>query len=86
MNDAPHDPEPPTILELIDGAEAAAKIAAHSCRKQKSRDHFEFALALIRESWIAESGQQARGAGEVVADVREAMDLFALVFSRKGGN
>ena len=69
---------------LIDEAEAAAKIAAHSCRSQKARDHFEFALALIRESWIEESGQEARSAGQVVADVREAFELFAAVFNQKG--
>jgi hypothetical protein len=80
------DQKPPTLLELIDEAEAAAKIAAHSCRGQKSRDHFEFALALIRESWIAESGQEARSAARVVADVRSAMELFAAAFNRKGGN
>ncbi len=81
MNDPNPDREPPpTVLELIDEAEAAAKVAAHSCREQKARDHFEFALALIRESWIAESGQRARSAGQVVADVRETADLFARAF------
>ena len=80
------DQKPPTLLELIDEAEAAAKIAAHSCRSQKSRDHFEFALALIRESWIEESGQDARSAGQVVADVREAFELFAVVFNQKGAS
>ena len=86
----PTDPnpadKPPTILELIDEAVASAKNAAHSCRNELARDHFEFALALLRESWIAESGQQARSAAEVVADVREAFDIFALVFNRKGEN
>lgn len=84
MNDT-HE-KPPTLLELIDEAEAAAKIAAHSCRSRKSRDHFEFALALIRESWIEESGQDARSAGQVVADVESAMNLFAMVFNQKGDN
>ncbi len=80
-----HEP-PPTILELIDEAVAAAKTAAHSCREPKARDHFEFALALLRESWIAESGQEARSAGQVVADVRGAFEMFALVFNQKQGN
>ena len=86
MASIPDNESPPTILKLIDEAVAAAKIAAHSCREQKARDHFEFALALLRESWIAESGQEARSAAEVVADVREAFDLFALVFNQKQGN
>ena len=83
----PTDSEPPpTILKLIDEAEAATKFAALSCRTRKAQDHFEFALALIRESWIAESGQQARSAGQVVADVREAFELCALISNRKGGH
>ena len=88
MNRADPNPdrELPTVLELIDEAVAAAKLAAHSCRSQKSRDHFEFALALIRESWIAESGQDARSAVQVVADVREAMNLFAVAFNQKGAS
>ncbi len=104
MATIPDNEPPPTILELIDEAVAAAKTAAHSCREPKARDHFEFALALLRESWIdsaapprpagslrlsvslrsaAESGQEARSAGEVVADVREAFEMFALVFNQK---
>ena len=89
MNPADPNPDtkpPQTILELIDEAVAAAKHAAHRCRDRKARDHFEFALALLREGWIAESGQEARSAGQVVADVREAMNLFAAVFDRKEGN
>ncbi len=66
-------------LKLIDEAIASAKIAAHSCRNELARDHFEFALALIRESWIAESGQEARPATKVVEDVNEAMNLFARI-------
>ena len=78
--------EPPTVLDLIDEAVAAAKDAAHSCRTRAARDHFEFALALLRESWIAESGQDARKPEKVVADVREAFDLFALAFNSQKGN
>lgn len=89
MNDTDRNPDhdpPPTVLELIDEAVAASKHAAHSCRDERAREHFEFALALLRESWIAESGQEARSAGQVVADVRSAMNLFAAVFNRKEGN
>lgn len=86
MSDTNPNPnhEPPTVLELIDKAVAAAKHAAHSCRNEQARNHFEFALALLRESWIAESGQEARPALEVVADVESAMNLFAAVFNQKG--
>lgn len=79
------DTGPPTPLELIDEAVASAKRAAHACRDPRTREHFEFALALLAESWIAESGQEARSPGRVVADVRSALDLFAVVFNRKGG-
>ena len=75
-----------TTLELIDCAVASAERAAHCCDNKAAREHFEFALALLRESWIAESGQEARSAAQVVANVREAFDLFAAVFDLKGGN
>jgi len=80
------DPQPPTTLQLIDQAVATAKRAAHSCRHNLARDHFEFALALLRESWIAESGQEARSAAQVITDVRQVMNLFAAVLNRKEGN
>ena len=51
-------------LALIDAAVAASKEAAHACRSQAARDHFEFALALLRESWIAESGQESTKRGK----------------------
>lgn len=68
-------------LALIDEAVAAAKRAAHACGEPQAREHLEYALALLRESWVAEDGQQARGAGKVIEDVRWAMDLFAAVFA-----
>lgn len=73
-------------LVLIDEAVAAAKRAAHACRNETAREHFGFALALLRESWIAEDGQQARSAGKVIEDVRWAMNLFSAVFAKEGGN
>lgn len=69
MNDA--------TLDLIDRARAAAKQAAHACHNETARRHFEYALALIGEAWIAESGQEARGPERITADVRSALDLFA---------
>jgi len=78
MNPPPLDP-PPTTLELIDTAVAAAKHAAHCCRNDTAREHFEFALALLRETWIAESGQKARSPAQVIADVNWAMKLFASI-------
>lgn len=66
-----------TSLELIDRARDTAKAAAHSCGDETARRHFEYALALIGEAWIAESGQQARTAERITADVRSALDLFA---------
>jgi hypothetical protein len=87
MNDTKR--KPPSTLELIDLAVVSAKHAAHSCRNEVAREHFEFALALLRESWIAESGQEARSAGQVVSDVKRMTDIFAAVFKQQqqeGGN
>lgn len=78
--------KPPTTLELIDIAVSSAKHAAHSCRNQTTRDLFEFALALLRESWIAESGQEARKPLEVVSDVQQMTAIFAAVFNQQKGN
>jgi hypothetical protein len=66
-----------TALELIDRAQDTARAAAHTCRDETARRHFEYALALISEAWIAESGQQARSPEHINADVRSALDLFA---------
>ena len=72
----------PSTLELIDLAVTAAKRAAHSCHNATAREHFEYALALLRETWIAESGQQARSPTQVVADVNWAMTFFATMAER----
>lgn len=77
-------PEPP--LDLIDKAISAAKTAAHRCTNETAKEHFEYALALLTESWVAENGQAARCAGEVIGEVRRASDLFELVFNREEGN
>lgn len=86
---AQNPPEPceryPTeTLALIDRAVDAAKEAAHACRDEQARECFEFALALLRESWIAESGQNARGAEKVIADVKWGLRLIATVFEKEG--
>lgn len=75
---------PPTCLELIDEAVAAAKRAAHACRDGLAREHFEYALALLRESWIAESGQDARNAEKVCGDVRWAVEVFSKLATKEG--
>lgn len=63
-------------LELIDRARDTAKAAAHACRDETARRHFEYALALIGEAWIAEDGQTARTPELLIFDVRSALDLF----------
>jgi hypothetical protein len=79
--------KPPSTLELIDVAVSSAKHAAHSSRNENTHELFEFALALLRESWIAEDGQEARSAAKVIEDVRWTQDLFARVFEQQeGGN
>jgi len=69
-------------LQLIDRAVDAAKEAAHACHNEQARECFEFALALLRESWIAESGQTPRGAEKVIADVKWGLRLIAAVFAK----
>jgi len=81
MNDTKR--KPPSTLKLIDVAVSSAKHAAHCCRNETAREHFEFALALLRESWIAESGQEARKPLKVVSDVQRMTDLFAAVFKQQ---
>jgi hypothetical protein len=75
--------KPPTTLELIDLAVAAAKRAAHSCRNEAAREHFEYALALMSESWIAKDGQEARSAAKIIGDVASTLDLFASVNAQR---
>ena len=69
-------------LELIDRAVDAAKEAAHACRNKEARECFEFALALLRESWIAESGQKARGAEGVIADLKWGLRFIDAVIAQ----
>lgn len=57
---------------------------AHGCRSAEGREHFEFALALLRESWIAESGQRARTAAQVIGDVQQGLRMIAAIIQRKG--
>jgi hypothetical protein len=80
MNDTKR--KPPSTLELIDLAVSSAKHAAHSCCDETARRHFEYALALISEAWIAESGQEARSALKVVSDVKQMTAIFAAVAAR----
>lgn len=72
----------PSALALIDWAVEAAKEAAHACRDEAARECFEFALALLRESWIAESGQKSRDAEKVIADVKWGLRLIAAAFEK----
>jgi predicted MarR family transcription regulator len=73
-------------LKLIDRAVDAATDAAHACRNEAARECFEYALALLRESWVAESGQTPRGAEKVIADVQRGLRLIAGVFAQAEGD
>jgi hypothetical protein len=44
---------------------------------------YEFALALLTESWIAEDGQEARSAAKVIEEVAWAMNLFAALAGKE---
>jgi len=75
---ADRDPSPPDgALALLDRAAGAARAAAHACHSPLAREHLEYALALLAESWIAEDGQQARTPARLIADVRGTLGLFA---------
>ena len=63
-------------LNQIDKAIAATKQAAHAVTNPQAKEHLEYALALITECWIAESGQQARPAKEIVSNVTSALEIF----------
>ena len=76
-------PQPEGLLALIEAAEAATTTATQASQNPLARAHLEIALALIREAWIAEDGQEARPAFEVIAEVQEAENLFALAFRLK---
>jgi hypothetical protein len=77
------DPAPPAgALALLDRASGAARAAAHACASPLAREHLEYALALLAESWIAESGQQARTPARLLADVRATLGLFAALAGR----
>jgi len=73
----------PRALALIDRALDCAKDSAHACRNDAARLHHEFALALLRESWIAESGQAARTAAEVIEDVRKGLRLIERIVENR---
>lgn len=79
MNEPTINHQSDIVLELIDEAVASATRIVHACVSDTTRDHLEYALALLRESWIAESGQQARSAEQVITDVQEAMNLFSAI-------
>jgi len=81
-NDLTASSQERAALALIDRAVDAAKEAAHACRNEQARECFEFALALLRESWIAESGQKPRGAEGVIADVKWGLRLIKAVFEK----
>jgi hypothetical protein len=83
-NDLTTSSQERAALQLIDRAVDAAKDAAHACRNEAARECFEFALALLRESWIAESGQTPRGAEKVIADVKWGLRLIEAVFAKAG--
>ncbi len=63
-------------LEQIDEAIAATKQAAHAVTDSQAKEHLEYALALVTECWIAEDGQQARPAQEIISNVQSALDIF----------
>ena len=70
---------------MIDRAVAAAREAANTCRNEAPRECCEVALALPRESWIAESGFRnggAQGAEGVVADVKRGLRLIVAVIEK----
>jgi len=67
------------VLKLIEVAEEATKGAARSCKgESKTLEYLEMALALLREGWIVEDGQEGRRPVEVAVSVQEVSDLLKL--------
>jgi hypothetical protein len=72
-------------LALIDLAVEAVREAGHGCRNQAARECVECALALLRESRMAESGRESLGAERVVSDVMRGLRVMAALFEGERG-
>lgn len=74
--------KPGHVLELIDAATCAAERATHASQNEDTREFLDFALALMKEAWICEDGQECRKPAEVIDEVRRTGDLLDLVFEK----
>ena len=72
-------------LDLIDLAVEAVREAGHGCRNRAARECVECALALLRESRMAESGRESLGAERVVSDVMRGLRVMAALFEGECG-
>ena len=70
------------LLELLDGAAEAAVEVAHISQNEKTKSHLEYAIALLREAWIEESGQHAKDTEQVIEDVDYGIKLVQAAFGR----
>ena len=75
--------QPGHVLELIDAATCAAERATHASQNEDTREFLDFALALMKEAWICEDGQECRQPAEVIDEVRQTRNMLDLVFSNQ---
>ena len=77
-------PDNALTLALIDKTISDTTQAAHCCSNPLAKELLEYALALVTECWIAESGQPARDPHIIIAEVKSTDDLFTAVFGKEG--
>ncbi len=66
-------------LDTLDQIIKSAQEAAHRLHNAEARLLAEYALAHLRESWIAESGQAARTPPKVHEDVAKGLRMLELI-------
>ncbi len=66
-------------LATLDQITVTAKEAAHRLQSPEGRLLAEYALAFLRETWIAESGQPARDPDKLFGDVAKGMRMIQMI-------
>jgi len=70
------------LLDLLDEAAEKAEHVSRLSGSETTKDQLEYAVALIREAWIGESGQEAKPAQQVIEDVSYAKSIVRLAFNQ----
>jgi len=69
------------LLDLLDEAAEKAEQVSRLSGNETTKDQLEYAIALIREAWIGESGQDTKQAELVIQDVSYAKSIVGLAFT-----